>query len=347
MKKKVNNQKKNSKYSTRQANAIIIPILPIALLKNVNCHSLTFCSVARYLLPLSISPLKRWERQDQVCFYFQLAGINLFILSNLNSEAMKLTFCKYQGTGNDFILIDNRAGHFNYSKELVVKLCNRRFGIGADGLLLLENVEGYDFRMVYYNSDGSPATMCGNGGRCISAFANHLGVISATTKFLAADGPHFASIQNINELVAIVEITLKDVTSIQKNKHFVILNTGTLHFVSFVDNPDIMDIVEEGSKIRYSPEFAPAGINVNFVKLDGDHIYVRTYEKGVENETLSCGTGVTAAAIAASEFSNGENFKVTTKGGQLSVAFEKEGNKYTNIRLSGPATFVYSGEISI
>lgn len=260
---------------------------------------------------------------------------------------MQLAFYKYQGTGNDFILIDNRTGVFVYEEKLVALLCDRRFGIGADGLLLLESSEGYDFKMVYYNSDGSPATMCGNGGRCITSFAKRLGLIGSTAKFLAADGPHSASIQNTDELVDSVELSMKDVTDVYKSEHFVILNTGTPHFVSFVDDPDKIDILTEGRKIRYTPEYAPVGINANFAKLDGDHIYVRTYEKGVEDETLSCGTGVTASAIAASEFSNGNRYKVTTKGGQLSVSFKKEGNKYTNIRLSGPATFVYSGEINI
>jgi diaminopimelate epimerase len=260
---------------------------------------------------------------------------------------MQLAFNKYQGTGNDFVLIDNRSGRITSDTNLILRLCDRRFGIGADGLILLENVEGFDFQMVYFNADGSPATFCGNGGRCITSFANHLGVIDKTTLFLAADGSHSASIKNIKGRTAQVELTMKDVTSLKKSEHFVILNTGTPHYVSFVENPDIIDILTEGRKIRYATEYAPIGINVNYAKLDGDHIFIRTYEKGVEDETLSCGTGVTASAIAASEFNNRKNYTVTTRGGQLSVAFEKEGNKYTHIRLCGPATFVYSGEISI
>jgi diaminopimelate epimerase len=260
---------------------------------------------------------------------------------------MQIAFYKYEGTGNDFIVIDNRYVQLEYRNDLVMKLCDRRFGIGADGLLLLENAEGFDFRMIYYNSDGSPATMCGNGGRCITAFANRIGVVGDTLNFLAADGPHSASIHKIDEHITQVELSMKDVIISIKNEHSVILNTGTPHFVSFVDDPDIIDIVAEGRKIRYAPEFAPLGTNVNFAKLDGDHIYVRTYEKGVEDETLSCGTGVTASAIAASEFTDARSFRVTTRGGKLSVAFEKEGEKYFHIRLGGPATFVYSGEISI
>jgi diaminopimelate epimerase len=260
---------------------------------------------------------------------------------------MQLTFYKYEGTGNDFILLDNRKGQFVYSKELVAHLCDRHFGIGADGLLLLENIEGLDFRMVYYNSDGSLATMCGNGGRCIVAFAYRLGVIVNDALFTAADGLHSASIKSIDGHIVQVELTMNDVTHLQKDEHFVILNTGTPHFVSFVDDPDSIDILIEGRKIRYSPKFEPTGINVNFVKIDDDQLYVRTYEKGVEDETLSCGTGVTASAIAAAEFTQRKNFNIRTKGGLLSVAFDKEENKYINIRLSGPATFVYSGEIKI
>jgi diaminopimelate epimerase len=189
--------------------------------------------------------------------------------------------------------------------------------------------------------------MCGNGGRCIAAFANRIGATDKDALFLAADGPHSALVKNTNCQIAQVELTMKDVTQLQKNEHFVILNTGTPHFVSFIDDPDSIDILAEGRKIRYSPEYEPTGINVNFAKLDGDKIYIRTYEKGVENETLSCGTGVTASAIAASEFTNRKRYIVTTRGGMLTVDFEKERNKYTHIRLSGPATFVYSGEIDI
>jgi diaminopimelate epimerase len=260
---------------------------------------------------------------------------------------MQLGFHKYHGTGNDFIVIDNREAVFVYKQELVAKLCDRRFGIGADGLLLLENAKDFDFRMVYYNSDGSPATMCGNGGRCITAFAGKIGVIEEKACFIAADGPHTASVLKIDEYNTHVELSLKDVTYIQKEEHSVILNTGTPHFVSFVDDPDKIDIVAEGRKIRYSSAFAGAGINVNFAKLDGSEIYVRTYEKGVEDETLSCGTGVTASAVAASEFNGKKKYRVKTRGGQLTVAFEKEGSKYFNIRLGGPATFVYNGEIGI
>jgi diaminopimelate epimerase len=260
---------------------------------------------------------------------------------------MKLKFYKYQGTGNDFILIDNRDGNFICDSKTIAQLCNRHFGIGADGILLLENLIGYDFRMVYYNSDGSPATMCGNGGRCIAAFANRLGVVKSKAHFMAADGPHQARIETDDELTTQVELSMKDVIPTDIGEHFVILNTGTPHFVRFVEEPDSIDVATEGAEIRYSPDYAPLGINVDFARHSEDRIYVRTYEKGVEAETLSCGTGVTASAIAASVFTGRNSYLVSTRGGNLAVTFERNGVTFTNIRLSGPATFIYSGEIDI
>jgi diaminopimelate epimerase len=260
---------------------------------------------------------------------------------------MKLKFHKYQGSGNDFILIDNRNNHFTCDHQAIAQLCDRHFGIGADGLLLLETLEGYDFRMVYYNSDGSSATMCGNGGRCIAAFANRLGLVGTKAHFLAADGPHDAKIEASDGQITQVELSMKDVIPAEVGDHFVILNTGTPHFVRFVEEPDSIDVMTEGAGIRYAPEYAPVGINVDFASHADDQIYVRTYEKGVEAETLSCGTGVTASAIAASVFTGRNSYAVTTRGGKLAVSFERNGITFTNIRLSGPATFVYSGEIII
>ena len=260
---------------------------------------------------------------------------------------MKIKFYKYQGTGNDFILIDNREGNFTSESQVIAKFCDRHFGIGADGLLLLESAEGYDFRMVYYNSDGSPATMCGNGGRCIAAFANRLSVVGANANFIAADGPHHAKIDIQDQAISQVELSMKDVIPADIGEHFVILNTGTPHFVRFVEEPDSIDVMAEGAKIRYAPEFAPVGINVDFARYNDDKIYVRTYEKGVEAETLSCGTGVTASAIAASLLTGRNSYQVITRGGKLTVMFERNGVTFTNIRLSGPATFVLNGEIDI
>lgn len=210
---------------------------------------------------------------------------------------MKLKFHKYQGSGNDFILIDNRDNHFVCDNLEIAQLCDRHFGIGADGLLLLENLAGYDFRMVYYNSDGTSATMCGNGGRCIAAFANRLGIAGDKVHFLAADGPHEAKIESWQGMTTQVELTMKDVIPAEVGDHFVILNTGTPHFVRFVEEPEHVDVITEGAGIRYAPEYAPTGINVDFAHYLDDQIYVRTYEKGVEAETLSCGTGVTAQPL--------------------------------------------------
>ena len=260
---------------------------------------------------------------------------------------MKFVFHKYQGTGNDFILIDNRDGHFHSDNLTITQLCDRHFGIGADGLLLLENIEGYDFRMVYFNSDGSPATMCGNGGRCIAAFANRLGVVGINAHFMAADGPHHAKIETQDARITRVELSMKDVIPADIGENFVILNTGTPHYVMFVEDPDSIDLMTEGAKLRYAPAYAPIGINVDFARYADDQIYVRTYEKGVEAETLSCGTGVTASAISASIFTGRDNYQVLTRGGKLAVTFERIEETFTNIRLTGPATFVYSGEIEI
>lgn len=260
---------------------------------------------------------------------------------------MKFIFHKYQGTGNDFILIDNREGNFISDNQTIAQLCDRHFGIGADGLLLLENIDGCDFRMVYCNSDGSPATMCGNGGRCIVALANRLGIIGNKAHFMAADGPHFAKIEIQDELIMQVGLSMKDVIPADIGEHFVILNTGTPHFVRFVEEPDSIDLMTEGAKIRYAPDYSPTGINVDFARHVDDQIYVRTYEKGVEAETLSCGTGVTASAIAASVFTGRNKYHVTTRGGKLTVTFERNGVAFTNIWLSGPAIYVYSGEIEI
>ncbi len=258
-----------------------------------------------------------------------------------------ITFYKYQGTGNDFIMIDNRDKKFSPDFRTIKKLCDRRFGIGADGLILLENVKGYDFSMVYFNSDGNESTMCGNGGRCIVAFASFLGVIRNSTKFIAIDGEHQASIfEN-----GIVSLKMKDVSEIEKSANDFILDTGSPHFIRFVDNVSDVDIFTEGRKIRRSERFAANGINVNFVELRNGILNVRTYERGVEDETLSCGTGVTASALAVASAGlvNGkEECSITVPGGSLKVKYKlhKE-NSYTDVWLEGPAQFVFNGEIEI
>ena len=259
---------------------------------------------------------------------------------------MNITFYKYQGTGNDFIVIDNRNQSFpKNSTAIIQKLCHRRFGIGADGLMLLENDKEYDFRMRYFNSDGNEGSMCGNGGRCIVAFANRLGVIGNTTTFNAVDGIHHAKISG-----QIVSLGMNDVLGIQTFSDHVFLDTGSPHHVTFTKNIDELDVYNEGRKIRYGKPYFESGTNVNFVEKVNDNTFkVRTYERGVENETLSCGTGVTAVALSGSflQLSSADEIHLQTRGGELKVSFKKENDGFTEIFLTGPATFVFKGEINI
>lgn len=259
---------------------------------------------------------------------------------------MQLHFDKYQGTGNDFILIDNRAGNISLTVAQIALLCDRRFGIGADGLMLLENTEGYDFRMVYYNADGNESTMCGNGGRCIVAFAKKLGVVGNNASFVAIDGPHTATVNEDDT----VSLQMQDVKEVLYADGYTELNTGSPHYVVFVDDVNGTDVFNTGRSIRNSERYQPKGINVNFVQRFADGgIHVRTYERGVEDETYSCGTGVTAAAIAASGNVTGHvSTDIKTPGGKLLVSFDKkESNHIVNVILRGPATYVYSGSISL
>ncbi len=260
---------------------------------------------------------------------------------------MELDFYKYQGTGNDFILVDNRDDRFpKKNTTLIKRLCDRRFGIGADGLILLENDKISDFRMAYYNSDGNESSMCGNGGRCIAAFARHLGIITNETNFTAIDGPHHATIAGNSE----VSLQMKDVSDVRIEDSYVFLDTGSPHHVELADHLEMLDLKAEGSKIRYSALYGSDGSNVNFVApISDDEFMVRTYERGVEDETLSCGTGVTAVAIAmhATRRTSANDIVLKTPGGMLSVSFDHDGNRYSNIRLTGAAEMVFSGKISI
>ncbi len=260
---------------------------------------------------------------------------------------MKIEFYKYQGTGNDFILLDNRQNLYNeITSEQVKQLCDRHFGIGADGLMLLNNKGGYDFEMIYFNADGNPSSMCGNGGRCIVKFASMLGIKKKGYFFLATDGTHEAEIDFDRK----VRLKMQNVDDVEFTLNYFLLNTGSPHYVKYVKNVETIDVVAEGRKIRNSKEFAENGVNVNFVEIiSDDEIFVRTYERGVEDETLSCGTGVTASALIAAHNEKGFNMvEVKTTGGNLSVEFEKMSEtEFTNIWLCGPAQFVFSGEINL
>ena len=260
---------------------------------------------------------------------------------------MQLTFYKYQGTGNDFVLIDNRRDIFDKNDtKTVAKLCDRRFGIGADGLILLENHESADFNMVYYNSDGNPSSMCGNGGRCLVAFAHFLNVIGTPAVFMAIDGEHKAKINGDGT----VSLKMLDVNQVEQHPQHVFLDTGSPHHVELVSNLEEKDIKMDGAKIRYGELYNEAGSNVNFVMKNSESNFsVRTYERGVEDETLSCGTGVTAVAIAMNYIGGTTLNEITleTQGGPLIVHFDKNEGAYRNVWLVGPAEQVFKGEIEL
>jgi len=256
-------------------------------------------------------------------------------------------FYKYQGAGNDFIVFDNRNGAFDANNvDLVRRLCDRRFGIGGDGLMLLQQVEGYDFEMVYFNADGRQGSMCGNGGRCIVAFAQDLGIIGSETDFLAVDGVHHA---RMHDTVGWISLKMVDVSEIREEGDAYLLNTGSPHYVKQVVGLDTYPVVEAGRHIRYSNPFSKEGINVNFVEAEGDGYYVRTYERGVEDETLACGTGATAVALAMAKLNKVEGqveTPIRVAGGRLNIRFTKTADRFTGVFLEGPAEFVFKGEIT-
>ncbi|SHK31571.1 diaminopimelate epimerase [Hymenobacter psychrotolerans] len=262
---------------------------------------------------------------------------------------MTLPFFKYQGTGNDFVMMDDRAHQFDeHNHTLVRHLCDRRRGIGADGLILLRQHPEYDFEMVYFNADGYLGSMCGNGGRCTVAFARQLGVIKTETTFLAADGPHKARI----DADGTVHLRMQDVLGQQEVENCgVFLDTGSPHLVRFQPASTLaeLNVVAEGRAIRYNDRFREKGTNVNFVEapaIPGQPWQVRTYERGVEDETLSCGTGVTAVALAASRRGAASPVHLRTPGGDLRVTFEGHPDgTFTNVYLSGPATRVFEGKV--
>ena len=254
---------------------------------------------------------------------------------------MKIEFCKYQGAGNDFVIIDNRIGTVELTNEIVKHLCDRRFGIGADGLMLLNTKIGYDFEMIYYNADGHEGSMCGNGGRCITQFAYDIGIHKDSYHFIAVDGAHESTFGDHEW----IHLKMKDVTTLETHFGNFIVDTGSPHFIKSVMDIWNVNVFEEGKEIRYSKDFFQEGINVNFVESSNRKIIVRTYERGVEDETYSCGTGVTASALVFAHNENGFNrIDVQTKGGHLAVEFDKTSEQsFENIWLCGPALFVFKG----
>ena len=256
---------------------------------------------------------------------------------------MIIEFYKYQGTGNDFIMIDDRDKEFDLTdNDLIAALCERRMGIGADGLILLREHDTLDFEMIYFNADGKQSSMCGNGGRCIIAFAQMLEMIEDETTFMAIDGEHKGRLMDDG-----IYLQMQDVKKIEGVGDGLVLNTGSPHYIEMVDELDYIDVDKQGRKIRNSAPFKKDGINVNFV-LDASELQVRTYERGVEAETLSCGTGVVATAIAMHYANCIEEtlVNVKTKGGELTVSFEEFNGGYRNIWLSGEASMVFAGEFA-
>ncbi|HEU4718607.1 MAG TPA: diaminopimelate epimerase [Bacteroidia bacterium] len=260
---------------------------------------------------------------------------------------MRTVFSKYHGTGNDFILIDDREHAFDEKDEArIARLCDRHFGIGADGLILIRKEEGCDFRMVYVNADGKPSSMCGNGGRCAVKFAaDHHIVRKKEVTFLAVDGMHEAVIGEKT-----IKLRMKDVHGIEDGGDFMFLDTGSPHYVKFSANVPGIDVYSEGKKIRNSDRFRKEGTNVNFIEKKDNVLLVRTYERGVENETLSCGTGATASALVAGVHgisTTPTRCDISTPGGNLSVHFHRSEMHFSDIWLEGPAEFVFKGETEL
>ena len=277
----------------------------------------------------------------------QMKGIIRKFDSEHRKKMYMLSFWKYQGTGNDFVMLDNRQKTFDASnEEAIAYLCDRRFGIGADGLILVEEDEQADFKMVYFNSDGKESTMCGNGGRCIVAFAKQLGIIQNECHFNAVDGLHYATI----DTEGIVALQMIDVKQIENKAKGIFLNTGSPHHVEIVRDLAYFDVYKKGKQIRTSEMYAPKGTNVNFVEQEGpNHFRIRTFERGVEDETLSCGTGATAVALAMHSLGkvDSNEVKIEVEGGELSVRFDYVNNTYQQVFLKGPATLVFQGLISL
>ena len=264
---------------------------------------------------------------------------------------MKLPFSKLHGAGNDFIFIDIRSNNLNLDKNQITKLCHRRNGIGADGVVFFNTSDQYDFIMHYYNADGSLGSLCGNAARCAVAFAYSLGIEKESYNFKAIDGVHSGKILQHTNQNWTISIDMKDIDEDKVIRHGdnFFINTGSPHHIEFVTEVDNIDVISKGKAIRYSTQYQPAGTNVNFASFDKNNIKIRTYERGVENETLACGTGVTAVAVATAILKNKKQaaYKIKARGGDLMVSFTKEKSQFTKITLIGPVAFVYSGVIAV
>lgn len=253
-----------------------------------------------------------------------------------------LQFFKYQGTGNDFIMMDNRDGNIQLTLAQIQRLCDRKFGIGSDGLILIETTPEADFHMNFFNPDGSKS-FCGNGSRCAVRFAQQLGIVGNEGRFLAIDGLHNFKFDN-----EAVHIHMRDVENAQLSNGHYIINTGSPHYIIYVEDVAQLDIVSQGRAIRYNDSFKEEGINVNFVQETVEGLKIRTYERGVEDETLSCGTGVTAAALSYHmRHPEASELTVNARGGQLFVKWKYIDNRYTDIYLCGPAERVFEGNIYV
>ena len=254
-----------------------------------------------------------------------------------------INFSKFHGAGNDFIMINAIKNEIVLSEELILKMCDRRIGIGADGLIILMPSDNHDFRMRYYNCDGRESTFCGNGGRCIAAFAHQQGIIKNEATYEAVDGIHKANVTETSPNEYLVELTMRDILSYKLDDNSLLIDTGSPHYVKKVMNLDSMDINTEGAKIRYDKNISSDGVNVDFLLNDNGNIRIRTYERGVENETLACGTGVTASAMAASLWYGGNDIDIYTQIAKLNVRFDKDENTFKNVVLTGPAAHVFDG----
>lgn len=268
-------------------------------------------------------------------------------MTKCQSLEMMTDFYKFHGAGNDFIMLDGMKLNIELTKKAIAGMCHRHLGIGADGLIIIARKEGFNFEMIYFNADGSPADMCGNGARCASAFASMLGITGDNVTFLAGDGPHQGSVKRVADTEWLVEISMRDVARPEKSGKQTEINTGTPHYVVIVPDVATIDTLSQGRSIRYSPEYSEKGINVDWVCIHENLLHVRTYERGVEDETLSCGTGVTACAMIAGLSTGKTAWEIDTPGGRLAVSYQLQADCFTDVKLQGPVKMVFKGETEL